>query len=492
MPCTALLDLPPELLSDILRSCDDYGDLLSFSSTCRHIHAIFKSQEGPALWAVGLRSLHAFDLALIAVRSTKIVCDSLQANILPPVNAVCPVNQLSGERIPPTPAEIQEILTLQHFGHCIEHLTFLNATRYSRRHFSPGVTILQMAVGWPRDDPLFPAVLALWRERLYRNIYRMMISGAVLSAAYHAPFFHEGPDKPTDFLSGYLSSQVPQSRGSPSFRVSRRRDRTLTDADLHYLQQFPAYRIASDAVDFDAEEVQAFKPLTDWLFDDMKRTAAREGNTYALYGEELGRFPMLNQCIHALWTFEQLNALIAHPRSRRGPPCLGLLTITPWINKEQEGPGPIGGTRKTTVILYGTFQPEEITMPLRPGDEFTAGGVFTRHNLISTIPAKGLGKQMNLRTDGRSRPSPLRLERLLRRVAYAMPMQSFRQTVRPDFRLFKMMLEKHCNFAPEPARSLIWEVSAVWDSIVSMLALRHSLELGLIGILNGKIPVNCA
>jgi len=487
---TSLVCLPTELLSAILEHCDGFADLRSLITTCRRFYDVFESQKGHILRAVGLRALFAFDVALIAVRATKLACDALASNRLPPLNLIYPLQNLA--KPVPTIHEFQEILKLQHLGRCVEHLMLMNAARYPNRQFEPGITLLQYAVGWPRNDPLFPLLHHLWKERLYRNIFRLMVCGASLAAAYHEPFFYNGPEKPPNFLYDYVGSlnRRHQYFQPSTFPDPKSRDPWISNAELEFLEQFPVYRIAGQDAPLDGEEMVQFTPLADWLAEDMRQAANREGDTFFWYGEQMGRWPITMQVLQCLWTSEQLNTLLAAPVGDRGYERLPIPSLIEKRRNAMALPGmETAQTMSVNVILHGVYQPEEITMPVRPGDEIVAGVFATRRNLLSKTSARQLGKPMSLRCPGFRRPKQVKLNQLLRRVTYALPLHiSMWETALPEHRLFGYVLQGHCGLKQGAARSLIWATSAYWGRIVSVLAFRHMLEEGFSEVVKQRLP----
>lgn len=469
-----LLSLPPELLTEIFCNCDDFADAFALASTCKRLQAVYQYQFTHIAWTLGPRVYHAFDLALIAVRATKIVADALKADKAPPLDRLVPISQLTGHKRRPNREDFREILKLQHFTRCVEHLMFLNAPRYPDRYFTPGETVLEAAVGWPRSDRNFPFMHDLWRERLHRNIYRLMICGAVLSAHYHQPFFYDGPEKPENFLIKYF--------GTRRFAHHRRRT-NLSTPELQFLDQFPAFRMSS-LLSKNRDEVEMMDPLTDWLLGDMKMATKREGNTFALYEEKVGRWPIRSQIMQCMWTLELLNTLIVVPNGQR---AYGSAPISPWYRRVPGSLGPNPGDEMTgksttiTIILHGVYQPEEITMPIRPGDEIGAGGIYTRHNLISRFSAKRLSKQMSFRGEGLRRTRQLRLCEFIRDFTLAPPPQLGRQSF-PEHWVFYHMLQKYCGCAPMGAQSLIFGCTRQWHRIVSMLAFHHSIDSNFEGL----------
>jgi len=479
--------LPTELLSIIFQCSDTSRDLLALITTCQRFHAVFQSQMGHILWSLGRRCMYAFDVALIAVRATKIVCDSLSASKLPSLRHLYPVQQLSGTKRLPTVDEFQKIVNLQHFGHCVEHLILLNAPRLQPAcWFEPGVTVLQTAVGWERGDPQFPEMHRLWRSRLYRNIFRLMICGACLAAPYHEPFFYEGPEKPQRLLHRFVGTG---------------RDQRISDTELEFLDQFPTYRAIYNHLPFFGDDIGALHPLADWLVEDMRQASDAEGDTFARYGEKLGQWPIVMQVLHCLWTLEELDTIIATPRGLRGT---GKGFVSPKLTRHnarysnrdnEEGSQPLrfGETRTITTVLHGIHQPEDITMPVRPGDQISLSGVYTRHNLISTTPSKRLGKPMTPTCEGSRQPKQIKLSGLHQHLwatspflvpAAGGPINPFStpgsvgHQVRPEHRLFAYILQEDGGLSPSASSRLFWETSLAWRGVVSILAFRHSKEVG--------------
>ena len=58
---------PPEIIINILQSCDSTRDVLSLVLTCRHISQVWRSKTAAALWPVFLRKIPHVKEALIAV-----------------------------------------------------------------------------------------------------------------------------------------------------------------------------------------------------------------------------------------------------------------------------------------------------------------------------------------------------------------------------------------------------------------------------------------
>ncbi|KAK4447147.1 hypothetical protein QBC34DRAFT_410526 [Podospora aff. communis PSN243] len=471
MALARLPSLPTELLSLIFQQCSTIQDLLMLGATCRRLHDIFRAEGTHIAWSLGIRTLPVFDLALIAVRATKVVCDSLSADRLPSPHQLYPIQKLSGTSRLPTIDELRQVNDLQHFGRCVEHLTLLNAPRRQPAvWFEPGVTVLQATVGWPRDDPRFPEAQRLWRERLYRNIFRLMICGACLAGPFHQPFFYEGPDKPKSLLRIFTDACPPHA-------MNRERD---------FLLRFPVYNgTYFNCLPVDPDELEVLSPLAHWLAEDMRLAAQREGDTFNLFGEKLALWPIHMQVLHCIWTVQQLNTLIAPVASgrTRGDEPVFVPTkvnrrIDPTERPDEMAIG-FGKTRTITVILHGVYHPETITMPARPGDQFmhAVSGAYTRHNLLSSTLVDQPGS------------SQIMLSRLHHHLAHHSS-PGYGWVAPSHMRIFACLLQKIGGMHPLESNRLFTDASARWTRVVSILAIRHSFESELETIVKRRLPEN--
>jgi hypothetical protein len=58
---------PTEVIVRILESCEDFSQVLSLITTCKHLHSIWLTNPGTIIWKVGKRNILCFDDALMAV-----------------------------------------------------------------------------------------------------------------------------------------------------------------------------------------------------------------------------------------------------------------------------------------------------------------------------------------------------------------------------------------------------------------------------------------
>ncbi|KAK3368583.1 hypothetical protein B0H63DRAFT_488752 [Podospora didyma] len=468
-----LLSLPTEILTLVLEECDDLHDIFAVITSCKRIYAVFVANSGPIVWKFGLRNLYAFDLALIAVRATKIVADAYQADRLPPRDRLFPIQQMSGQSRRPSLAELNDILNIQHFGRCIEHMMLIKANQlglHLTRNVGQDLTILEAAVGWRRRDPQFPHVCHLWRESLHRTIYRLIVAGAVLSPAYHEPFLHKA--KPANLLITHIRNSTSNLQSDGMW---------IIPSDLAYLRHFPLFRVYKQFMPYDKDEESTFRPLADWLVDDMVSAAEKEGSTFDLYGERMGPWPIVRQIMQAVHVHEDLNNLIASGLNDGGRGSIPRPYCPP--NPRMTGPPPLSRTRTVTVILHGIWKPEVITMPSRPGDEITLpalpGPAYIRTHLVARPALQATGAEAWYGSH-----KFLNFAKLLKDLSeWSFSGNSQKWWLDPEHRLFVYMLRAYGGI--EQVEEFFEAYRLPWSSLLSVLAFRSSPGLDV------EIPAVC-
>lgn len=69
MPGDHIHSLSPELLCQVLASCDSFQQVVSLSTTCKRFYAIWTTNSSAILPYVAPRCIPGFDEALVAVSS---------------------------------------------------------------------------------------------------------------------------------------------------------------------------------------------------------------------------------------------------------------------------------------------------------------------------------------------------------------------------------------------------------------------------------------
>jgi hypothetical protein len=263
-----------------------------------------------------------------------------------------PISELSGVFRKPELHELRSILDLQHMMRCIEYM-ILHWEMQAVSFFYFDKNFMEERLAEKDAD---------WRENLFRALYRVVLAGAVCSRAYNEPFI----------------SAIEQNNHSIPNRIRVDLDETITEETVEYLRKFPVYN--SDADDMsergkwrDHEYEAIFGPLAQWLVDDGAARSLRNG-----VREQDEGFPKnstLREILHIVAAYEHLTHKIVNGKA-------GWYLGRPYVNNsghakshsrgklewDAEEHKFVGGVRKTTVVLFGVFQLEEILMPDRVED----------------------------------------------------------------------------------------------------------------------------
>lgn len=342
---------PVEVIVRILSSCDTFLQLLSLITTCKRLHSIWLSNSGPIIWDIGQRDILCFDDALMAVRATDIVKIAHSAGNRPP--SPFPIASLSGFVQKPTPEELNRIFGLQHMMRCIKHTVFhwemrqINCLKFGLEalgHFTPSGRFFN-------EDEYGRGS---WHQNLYRALYRVVFAGAVLAGSFNEP----------------LSQALERGEGIERLKTKRVRanipgEKIVKIKVREYLEGFPAY--SSDPARYEP----VFQPLADWLVADGK----------ARHPEDEGA--IVREILHILAAYEHLqNKIVNGERewhlgrydcSNLGSFPHGAYTLSRARERGNVLPplapnGFPGGVRKTTVVLLGVFQVEDISLPIDIND----------------------------------------------------------------------------------------------------------------------------
>ncbi|KAL2067658.1 hypothetical protein VTL71DRAFT_15754 [Oculimacula yallundae] len=343
----AVLDsLPVEVTASIFQKCADFPQVVALASTCQTLHSVWLASSSSIIWEVG-KGIRCFDLALMAVRATAIVLKACQAESPPP--PFTSMYALSGVVQKPTLEELEEVLNMQHLVRCIEYMYF-NSFEDCTTLFG-GVMVPSEFRDYRRDDE-DEGQAEDRMNRFYRAMYQLFIAGAVLYRPYTEPFWEAKNLSNTAFIR---HCRVLRDLHDPA---------SFTDSDTELCRKFPVYNYD---VDDDTEVGEwreneyedIFGPFTSWLVEEA----------YSRHPPE--RTLELNRPEVAYQNPEQTKA----DRAVQDLMCLLVgyeHMITKFTNGDEsygfgrylyktDSPGP--QARKVTVILFGVFRVEEITMP---------------------------------------------------------------------------------------------------------------------------------
>ncbi|KAL2068603.1 hypothetical protein VTL71DRAFT_14940 [Oculimacula yallundae] len=249
------------------------------------------------------------------------------------------------------PAEVKEILNLQHLVKCTERMC-LTSELWGSEDYPP------FREDEPREKP--PHEMRLWRERFYRAIYRIFIAGPVFYGVHNKPFSSKAkrpPGVPREYLREYDASRdsTLYEPGIPYWNYVLPREAS------EHLQQFPVYNTSAS---HDQEKI-VFGTFAEWIVDDGRKLAEHNNcpELWHLTSAQISGLwevmAMLNAYHHLMSDSTNGDGQCGHGRSNpddENPPTTQTIS---------------GPTRQVTVIPFGTFGIEDVSMPanLEDGSE---------------------------------------------------------------------------------------------------------------------------
>jgi hypothetical protein len=192
-----------------------------------------------------------------------------------------------------------------------------------------------------RDAGYIPKEYPIWRERLYRAVYRLFLAGAALAGAYHEPFLQSTTNRPFNFLQGYMH-HLAQFHNEQLF------GEVFTTQDFAYLLQFPIYNFESIE-----QHNASFGPLAEFLVAAARRRAQES----PINGSELSDF---------LSPFKQSSELTdaeAQVLFTETTQLLATHELLQRVFDYTEDTQRINLKNLATIVHFGSFFPADITMP---------------------------------------------------------------------------------------------------------------------------------
>ncbi|KAH7309987.1 hypothetical protein BKA65DRAFT_575780 [Rhexocercosporidium sp. MPI-PUGE-AT-0058] len=356
-----LISLPTEVASHIFQACEDFPEVIALASTCSYLHSVWQLNSATIIWKLAKESVRCLDIVLMAVRATAIVLEASQANSPPP--PFPSMYALSGNTQKPTIAEMKEVFNMQHLVRCVEYMYF-NSTRDESTLFGGGMLPSEFRLYAIQDE--VDAETEVRKERFYQAMYQLLLAGAVLCGSYNAPFWEAKKDSRTEFIE---QCKVPHFTNHDELEGPS----PLTGDDRVYARQFPVYNF--DVEDFstigkwrEKEYEGIFGPFAKWLVDEgnARRSERLEPEPESELVDSDGNYVhperttdrgALQDLMCLLVGYEHLICKFTNA-DMVGRYAFGRFA-------EPGGPPTFHGkTRKVTIILFGVFRVEEVTMPL--------------------------------------------------------------------------------------------------------------------------------
>ncbi|PVH71568.1 hypothetical protein DL98DRAFT_520986 [Cadophora sp. DSE1049] len=297
----------------------------------------------------------------MAVRATAIVLQASQANSPPP--AFPSVYALSGKAQKPTVAELKEVLNMQHLVRCVEYMYF-NSTRDNDTLFGGCMLPSEFRRETHYDDDE-----EAWKDRFYRAMYQLLLAGPVLARAYNAPFWGAKKAGNERFLE-HCTRDMPGGNGMLDEMTTGGR---FNQEDGEYARRFPVYNY--DVTDYsmvgkwrEGEYESLFGPFAKWLVDEGNARERR--NPEPESGDREDESSQYSEVTNNRGAVQDLMCLLVGYEH----------LLCKFTNVDVNGNGNNGygfgrftdpssilpsqwKKREVTIVLFGVFRVEEVTMP---------------------------------------------------------------------------------------------------------------------------------
>ncbi|KAH6692717.1 hypothetical protein F5X68DRAFT_60511 [Plectosphaerella plurivora] len=352
---TSILSCPPEILLHFFSQFDSFADVTALAATCKRLNYLWQTAAPTIIWAIAPKCIPVFDEALMAVRATNIVKPAFESGHIPP--DVGPLENLSGASTRPSLSELVQVTDLQHLVRCLQYMYFHSSESDNGNSPWTGLATIypgdthRVGFWFQGDTKKRDLAVEKWGENYSRATYRLFLAAAVLARAYHERFFLKS-DHRTSHTSAVYEYRVDAKNDAATFgplctwilKTSRaeavrrkfvplRRQRKARWAGTH---PGPAKEDEDDTSDSD--EYDAYNEDED---SDDETTP--------------------NEDIYAMR--ELVAMMVAYELT-----SIRFLELHRWESKYLQYPTPLaeettGKTRKVSVVMFGSFRLEEVTMP---------------------------------------------------------------------------------------------------------------------------------
>jgi hypothetical protein len=196
-----------------------------------------------------------------------------------------------------------------------------------------------------------------FRDGFYRAMYRLLLAGAVLARAYMAPLFRareEGFKEGffqrnglwDDYCDKFWADTYPSEDGHPR------------PEDIAFIRKFPVYNY--DLPDWseiglwrNREYETCFGPFASWIVEDGRQRQQNEpqgpNDTEPDWAENPADFGAVRELLPLLVAYDHFSSKISNPTWTKGGGGA-------YLNKQ--------GNRAISIVRFGIFQIEEVTMPI--------------------------------------------------------------------------------------------------------------------------------
>jgi len=198
-----------------------------------------------------------------------------------------------------------------------------------------------------------------WRERVHRAMYRLFFAGAALYRVYNEPFSSKAerpPGVPREYLRDYDADRdaIIDEPGSDYWHS------ILPPEGARYLQQFTVY----NTFPTEDQERVVFGSFAKWLVEDGKQLA-EDNQCPGMWGLDSSQVSGVWEVMSMLKAYQLL--MFLDPKFTNGDGGYGHGRYPPDDEPPTRQVIP-GLTREVTIIPFGTFGIEDISMPVVVAD----------------------------------------------------------------------------------------------------------------------------
>ncbi|KAG7050822.1 dihydrodipicolinate synthetase family protein [Colletotrichum scovillei] len=342
---------PPEIIARVLASCDSFNDAFALASSCQYTYAVWLDHGASIIHSIGPRTIPAYEHAVVAVRATNTVKEAFHASQLPPNMTHDNIEELKPSHQKCRLSELADLLAFCHLAACLEYAYF---------HFEEdGYTCLLCPeikdVTWcTKGDTVFYQRFHDFQEKFHRVLYKNLLAGAFLWKSHNELFIKAAADGAGKrFLEELRSLQAREDWQG------------LSDDSQAYIAEFPVYDVHKMT---SVSQEKVFGHLARYLIQDI-----------ALVPDPACAAEVPWEVMASIYAHEYHSPQFfnAGGERRHGWP--------PFKNSTASDLPP---TRKVTVVLFGEFQLEEVSMPINIEDMHRTRLVATQLQASSSESAE--------------------------------------------------------------------------------------------------------
>ncbi|KAM7198718.1 hypothetical protein V8F20_006033 [Naviculisporaceae sp. PSN 640] len=300
-----ILSLAPELLCQVLASCESIQQVISLSIICKSFYSVWITNSSAILPSVAPRCIPGFDEALIASRVTSLVKNVILDGKTPPRSDDIDIASFLPDVSRPTVSDMPYVMHLHKLANLVEKAYLDGSVGFDRYDINWGMEKDKSGRGLPSREE--------WNQNLkqsfHRAIFRVFLAGPVIAGWYLEPFSTNGtpnilpPDMPLR-LRMFVQDLDPEE---PEVE--------LKDEDFAYLERKSIAFDQTINARLSAPQGEIFGSLSSWLISSIREHVTPQDMVWAqekwpTWPENLELFPRLSFLELAGATLEETRAAL--------------------------------------------------------------------------------------------------------------------------------------------------------------------------------------